>query len=104
LVFILARNPCLLTRLRLRGLYVGFIPGCPIDGKSSSRNELEKIAACPEKRQRWRPRWCGKGRNIRVLQVELTFPHRFSSFGAPRLGTGVPEMHQAHRSPFENDG
>jgi len=43
-VFILARNPCLLTRLRLRGWYVGFIPGCPIHGNSSSRNELEKIA------------------------------------------------------------
>jgi len=31
-VLIRSRNPCLLTRLRLRGLYVGFIRGCPIHG------------------------------------------------------------------------
>ena len=51
-VFILARNPCLLTRFRLRGLYVGFIRDRPIHGKSSFRNELGKIALCVKISQR----------------------------------------------------
>lgn len=42
-VFIRARNPCLLTRFRLRGLYVGFIPDSPIHESSSFRKELKKI-------------------------------------------------------------
>ena len=104
LVFILARNPCLLTRLRLRGLYVGFITGCPMHGSSSSRNELGKIATGAENRQLGRVHGCGKARNICVPQGELTFPHRFSSFGAPRLGTGAPTTYQPHRTPFENAG
>jgi hypothetical protein len=29
-----ARNPCLFTRLRLRGLYVGFICASPIHGST----------------------------------------------------------------------
>lgn len=50
-VFIRARNPCLFTRLRLRGLYVGFIADSPIHESSSFRNELEKIIAPPGTRQ-----------------------------------------------------
>ena len=42
-VFMRARNPCLFTRLRLRGLYVGFISGSPIHGKASLRVEPGKI-------------------------------------------------------------
>ena len=59
-VFILARNPCLLTRLRLRGLYVGFIPDSPIHGRSSFQVELGKIAVHREFRQRPGTSYCGK--------------------------------------------
>ncbi len=51
-VFILARNPCLLTRFRLRGLYVGFIRDRPIHGSCSFRNELGKIAPPVKNSQR----------------------------------------------------
>ena len=44
-VFMRARNPCLFTRLRLRGLYVGFITASPIHGCTTFEDELEKIAA-----------------------------------------------------------
>ena len=53
-VFILARNPCLLTRFRLRGLYVGFIRDRPSHRSSSFRNELGKIA--PPVKNSQRPR------------------------------------------------
>ena len=46
------RNPCLFTRLRLRGLYVGFIPASPVHGFTAFRNELGKIARGSEDRQR----------------------------------------------------
>lgn len=41
-----ARNPCLFTRLRLRGLYVGFISGSPVHGSArpcEAKEELGKI-------------------------------------------------------------
>jgi hypothetical protein len=41
-----ARNPCLFNRLRLRGLYVGFISGSPVHGSArpcEAKEELGKI-------------------------------------------------------------
>ena len=49
-VFMRARNPCLFTRLRLRGLYVGFISGSPIHGSArpwKAQNELDKMVEAP---------------------------------------------------------
>jgi hypothetical protein len=51
-VFMRSRNPCLFTRLRLRGLYVGFIPASPVHGFAAFRIELGKIAGGSENRQR----------------------------------------------------
>src|SRR5690606_29874259 len=50
-----ARNPCLLTRLRLRGLYVGFMRASP-SHLSTFENELEKIRQGGERGQRVGPR------------------------------------------------
>ena len=50
-----ARKPCLLIRLRFRGLYVGPIWSNPIHGVHSFRNELGKISTGRRGRQRPRP-------------------------------------------------
>ena len=56
-VFMRERNPCLFTRLRLRGLYVGFIPASPIHDVTTFRDKLGKIAVRRQTGQR--PVWFG---------------------------------------------
>jgi hypothetical protein len=41
-VFMRERNPCLFTRFRLRGLYVGFIPASPIHGCTILETSLKR--------------------------------------------------------------
>lgn len=46
-VFIRARNPCLFTRFRFRGLYVGFIPGHLYrNGALKGDTEQAKVSGC----------------------------------------------------------
>jgi len=51
-VFMRARNPCLLIRLRFRGLYVGIMASSPIHRFRAFENELEKIVSGVRGRQR----------------------------------------------------
>ena len=75
-VFILARNPCLLTRLRLRGLYVGFIRDSPIHGsffvskRAWEDSDAWRQASTPPVASHVESR-----RYVAFPSTELTFPH-----------------------------
>lgn len=81
-----ARNPCLLTRFRLRGLYVGFIPSGPIHFVHAIEGELDKIVGRRARRQRLSKRVLKSAETPHGQGRCLTFPHQHSSFGAPPHG------------------
>jgi hypothetical protein len=64
LVFIRARNPCLLIRLRFRGLYVGIMASSPIHRFRAFENEPKKIVSGVRGRQM---RYCVKPAKHRAL-------------------------------------
>lgn len=99
-LFMRARNPCLFTRLRLRGLYVGFITSSPIHVCATIEDELEKIATCLQNGQRDTLVGQSYRRRTPSARASLTFNNPLGRFDAPtEFQRGSPTLNNAESPP-----
>jgi hypothetical protein len=96
LVFMRARKPCLLLRLRFRGRYVGFMSN-HLATRKTSRKEQEKISPPPCRVNGLDPK-DPDAEKAYGKRGELTFPHPPPSLAGPSSKGSRPRP-PAHPEP-----